>query len=230
MPVESALANMAAEIENDTLKKALLGVRGKVVEGHTLAYGMNDYPNIFPKLYIASVAVGEKTGQLDKVLLRLADYYEKQRAVRDKILQAMIYPTLLTLVAGAIVVFLLTYVIPQVTTVFTQTGQALPELTIILLAISQWLQNNGLYLLMIIVIGVVAFKYSLRSKNFRYRVHQFLLKIPIINATLIAVNAARFSRTFGILFAAGVPVLDAMTSANSIINSMLCKIPLRQPL
>lgn len=218
MPVEAALASMAMELDNNTLKRVILGVRGKVMEGHTLASGMADYPNVFPKLYVASVAVGEKTGQLERVLMRLADYYEKQRQVQEKIMQAMIYPALLTLVAGSIVIFLLTYVIPQVTAVFIQTGQTLPGVTILLLAISDALQKYGLYGLILFVVLLVAFRLSLRNLAFRYRFHVFLLKIPVIGSTLIAINAARFSRTFGILFAAGVPVLDAMTSANSIID------------
>lgn len=218
MPVEAALASMVAEIDNHTLKQVLLSVRGKVLEGHTLAYGMGFYPHVFPKLYVASVAVGEKTGQLERVLTRLAEYYEKQRLVQEKIFQALIYPTLLTIVAFGIVIFLMIYVIPQVTNVFTQTGQSLPGITRTLLAISQWLQNYGLYLLAVIIIGLIVFRYSLRNLSFRYRVHRFLLKMPVIGATLIAVNAARFSRTFGILYAAGVPVLDAMNSANSIVG------------
>jgi general secretion pathway protein F len=218
MPVEAALASMAMEMDNATFKRVILGVRGKVMEGHTLASGMADYPHVFPKLYVASVAVGEKTGQLEKVLTRLADYYEKQRQVQEKIMTAMIYPGLLTLVAGSIVVFLLTYVIPQVTAVFIQTGQALPEVTILLLAVSDGLQKYGLYLLILLVALIVIFRFSLRNENFRYRYHLFLLKIPVISGMIIAINAARFSRTFGILFAAGVPVLDAMNSANSIIG------------
>jgi len=218
MPVEAALASIASEVDNATLKRVLLGVRGKVMEGHTLASGMNDFPYVFPKLYTASVAVGEKTGQLDKVLTRLADYYEKQRAVQEKILAALIYPSLLTIVAGAIIVFLLTYVIPQVTSVFTQTGAQLPGVTIFLLFITDLLRSYGLYALLALILFVVLFRYSLKYTRFRYRVHLILLKIPVINSTIVSINAARFSRTFGILFAAGVPVLDAMTSANSIIG------------
>jgi len=218
MPVEAALASMSMEMDNHTFKRVILGVRGKVMEGHTLAAGMADYPYVFPKLYVASVAVGEKTGQLERVLLRLADYYEKQRQVQEKIMQAMIYPALLTLVAGSIVIFLMTYVIPQIAAVFIQTGQALPTVTIMLLAISDILQKYGLYALLVIIALAIAFRFALRNQSFRYRFHVFLLKIPVIGSTLIAVNAARFSRTFGILFAAGVPVLDAMTSANSIIG------------
>ena len=218
MPVEAALASIGTEVENPTLNRVLFGVRSKVLEGHTLAKGMRDYPQVFPKLYIASVAVGEKTGQLDRVLNRLADYYEKQRQVQEKVFTAMIYPALLTLVASAIVIFLLTYVIPQVANVFIQTGQALPGVTLFMLAVSSFLQNYGLYLLLIIIIAAIAFRYTMRSTPMRFRFHRFLLRLPVIGATLIAVNAARFSRTFGILFAAGVPALDAMTSANSIVT------------
>jgi general secretion pathway protein F len=218
LPVESAIANIAAELDNATLKQVLLSVRGRVLEGHTLAYGMREYPAVFPKLYVASVDVGEKTGQLDRVLTRLADYYEKQRAVQEKIFAAMVYPTLLTLVAGAVVVFLLAYVIPQVTNVFTQTGQTLPTVTIILLATSNWLQAYGLYVLLFFLFAFIGFRYALSYPHFRYRYHEFLLRLPVISKTITAIQAARFLRTFGILFAAGVPVIDAMTSANSIIN------------
>lgn len=220
MPVESALASIAAEIEKASVKQVILGVRDKVMEGHTLASGMSEFPNVFPKLYIATVTVGEKTGQLDKVLNRLADYYEKQRAIQEKIFAALIYPTLLTIVASAIIIFLLTYVIPQVISVFTQTGAELPEVTIILIFLTDMLRLYGLYALLFIFLCIILFRYSLRYTGFRYRVHLLLLKIPVINSTIIAINAARFSRTFGILFASGVPVLDAMNSANSIISLM----------
>lgn len=220
LPVESTLASMSSEIDNPTLKEVLLGVRAKVLEGHTLASGMGDYPLVFPKLYVTSVAVGEKTGQLDRVLERLADYYEKQRFIQDKIFQALIYPTLLIIIANAIIIFLVIYVIPQITTVFAQTKQALPSLTLLLLAISSSLRNYGLYLLLAIILGIITFRIALKSFAFRYKYHLFLLKIPVIKKYIIAVNAARFSRTFGILFAAGVPVLDAMTSANNIISNL----------
>lgn len=218
LPVEATLANIAAELDNATLKQVLLSVRGRVLEGHTLAYGMREFPAVFPKLYVASVEVGEKTGQLDRVLTRLADYYEKQRAVQEKIFAAMVYPTLLTLVAGAVVVFLLAYVIPQVTNVFTQTGQTLPTVTIVLLAISHWLQAYGLYALLIFLGALIAFRYALSYPHFRFRYHAFLLSLPVVSKTITAIQAARFLRTFGILFAAGVPVIDAMTSSNSIVT------------
>src|SRR5579883_1757515 len=218
MPVEAMLGHIATELDHPTFKRILLSVRTKVIEGHTFAASLSEHPHIFPKLYIASVAVGEKTGQLDKVLNRLADYYEKQRQVRDKVFQALIYPTLLTLVAGSVVVFLLTYVIPGVTDVFIQTGQSLPSVTMVLLSISRFLKNYGLYCLLAIIMGVFAFWYSLKNLRFRYKVHQTLLRTPVLKNTIIAVNTSRFLRTFGILFAAGIPVLDAMRSANSIIT------------
>ena len=218
IPVESALASIVAEIDNSALKQVLLSVRSKVLEGNTLADSMKEYPYVFPKLYTASIAVGEKTGQLDNVLYRLADYYENQRAVQDKIFQALIYPTLLTVVSGTIIIFLLVYVIPQVTTVFTQTGQTLPGITLFLLAITDFIRDFGMYVLLFILVSFVAFRYALRNVSFCYRVQSFLLKIPFLNQAIIAINSARFLRTFGILFAAGVPVLDAMSSASSIIN------------
>jgi len=218
LSVESALHNIATELDNHNFREVLLNVRSRVLEGHTLAYGMREYPQVFPKLYVASVNVGEKTGQLDHVLVRLADYYEKQRAVSEKIFSAMVYPAFLTLFAGAVIIFLLTHVIPQVTTVFIQSGQSLPTLTRVLLAVSDSLMAYGLYTLILIVGLIVTFKLAMRNIALKEKYHRFLLSIPVLNKTIIAVNAARFLRTFGILFAAGVPVIDAMTSANSIIG------------
>lgn len=218
LPVEGALLNMAEQMEKTPLKTVLLNVRARVLEGHSLAYGMDEYPHIFPKLYRATIAAGEKSGQLDNIINRLSIYLESQSTIKQKVQQALIYPILLTIVSISIVIFLLTYAMPRIVSVFQETGQALPDLTRMLLAFSSGLRSYGLYILFLIIIIVIGFRHMLKRRHFQYSVHEFLLRVPILNNTLKIVNAARFARTFGILFAAGVPVIEAMHAANSIIT------------
>lgn len=218
LPVEEALLNMAEQSEKSHVKNILLGVHGKILEGNSLASSLDCYPSSFSKLYRASVEAGEKSGQLTDVLARLADYLETQQNVQQKIVQALIYPALLTLISITIVAFLLVYVVPRIVTVFSSTGQSLPGVTIFLLSISSALKNYGIYGLIVIVVGFFVVRWLLRRKHIRYQYHSLLLIIPLIGSTIKTVNAARFSRTFGMLFAASVPVLEAMHAANSVLN------------
>jgi general secretion pathway protein F len=140
----------------------------------------------------------------------------------------LVYPALLTIVSTAIIVFLLTYAMPKITKTFTDSGQALPMLTALLLQFSSGLKKYGIYILGLVFLGVLGFKRSLKSDQFRFRVHLFLLKIPILKSAITIINAARFARTFGILFAAGVPVAQAMQTANSIITLLPMKAAIKE--
>ena len=218
LPVEEILQAVSEQTEKSHVKSILLGVRSKVLEGHSMATGMGDFPRAFPKIYRATVAAGESSGHLDEVLNRLADYIEKQNRMRQKIQQALIYPSLMTVVSICIVIFLLIFVVPKIVGVFTQTQEAIPPLTAALLAISHFIKVYGIYLLASLVIAAFIFRQLLKQEKFRSRFHLFLLKIPIFGNALKVINSARFSRTFGILFAASVPVLEAMKVASDLIN------------
>lgn len=223
LTISAALQNSAEQMENTFLKTVLFTIRTRIAEGHTLADGMNEFPEVFPDLYRATIAAGNKSGHLDEVINKLAEYLEQQDNIRQKIQQAMIYPALLMLVSTIIIIFLLTYAMPNITKNFIETGQALPTMTSILLKISSGIKSYGIYFLGLIIIAIILFKHFIKSEKARYRLHLFFLKIPILKNALTITNAARFLRTFGILFASGVPVEQAMQTANSIITLLPMK-------
>lgn len=220
IPLDEVLSGVANQTNKPHIKSVLLGVRSKVMEGHTLAAGMNDFPGAFPKLYRTTVASGEKSGKLDQVLLKLAEYTEKQHHIRRKIRQALIYPTMMTMVSISVVIFLLIYVVPKIVDVFSQTNQTLPLATTILIGMSQGIKKYGLYLLGLIVIGSYVFKRCLKNPKFREKYDRLLLKLPILGNSIKTINSARFARTFGILNAASVPVLEAMKAAAQLITPL----------
>jgi general secretion pathway protein F len=217
LPLEEALKGVAEQTEKSHVKSILLGVRSRVLEGHTLANSLNQFSRAFPELYRATVAAGEHSGKLDLVLNRLAEYTEKQHQMRQKIRQALVYPSMMLVVSISIVTFLLIYVVPKMVGVFTETGQQLPIATVILLAISNSIKSYGGYFLAAFVALFFIVQRGLKKRSFRIRWQLFWLRVPVLGKTMRVINAARFSRTFGILFAAGVPVLEAMTAAAHLI-------------
>lgn len=218
LPIEEALLNLAEQSEKNYIKGILLGVHAKIVEGHSIATALGEYPRTFSGLYRASVAAGEKSGQLGNVLQRLADYLERQQAVQAKIQNALVYPAVLTFVSISVVTFLLAYVVPKIVNVFVNTNQALPTVTLVLLALSSFINSYGWIIGMSIIAFIIIMKRLLRQEAFKSSFQSFLLKIPVIGNTLREINTARFARTFGILFAASVPVLEAMQAANSVVK------------
>ncbi|QIT56751.1 type II secretion system inner membrane protein GspF [Aquisalimonas sp. 2447] len=220
LPLEEALRAAAAQAERPRLRSMITAVRARVMEGHTLADGLAQFPRAFPELYRATVGAGEHTGNLDLVLERLAEYTESRQQMQQKIQNALVYPVVLTVIAIAVVVLLLTYVVPQVTEVFADIGQGLPPLTVGLIAVSDFLRDHGIWLLLLIALGVIAFGYGMRRETFRYRVHALALRLPLISRVTRGVNAARFARTFSILAGSGVPVLEAMRIAAQVMSNL----------
>jgi general secretion pathway protein F len=225
LPVEEALQAVAEQSDKPEMKALILAVRSKVLEGHALAQALADFPEAFPPLFSSTVAAGEKTGQLDKVLLRLADYTEQQHAMKQKLKTALIYPSMIILVAFGIVGFLLEYVVPKMIKVYSSLKQDLPGLTKVLIAISNFIQSWGLYLILALVIGgFVWWRIYKKTPTLQFKVHLWLLKLPLIGNARKTADTARFSRTLAILSAAGVPVLDAMQIASKLVTTL----PIRQ--
>lgn len=218
LPIEEALLNLSEQSEKNYMKSILLGVHAKIVEGHSLATALGEYPRTFSGLYRSSVAAGERSGQLGNVLQRLADYLERQQAVQAKIQNALVYPAILTLVSISVVTFLLAYVVPKIVNVFITTNQALPTVTLVLLAISSFVNSYGWIIGLVFLLFIIMMKRLLRQDAFKSSFQTFLLKIPVLGHTMREINTARFARTFGILFAASVPVLEAMQAANSVVK------------
>ncbi|RJQ49577.1 MAG: type II secretion system protein GspF [Gammaproteobacteria bacterium] len=220
LPVEEALRVAAQQNEKPRLRNMLMGVRGRILEGHTLAHALGDFPHVFPALYRSTVAAGEQSGHLESVLERLADYAEAHQQLRQKLGLALIYPAIMTVVALAIVIGLLTYVVPQVVEVFENIGQKLPLLTRGLIAVSDFLRAYGLLLALGLIAAGVTFRFSLRQPAARYRFHQFVLRLPLIGRLTRGVNAARFARTFSILTASSVPVLEGLRISAEVIGNL----------
>ncbi len=220
LPLEEALLAVSQQNETPRTKSILLGVRGKVMEGHTLADGLGEFPQAFPDLYRATVAAGEQSGHLDVVLERLADYTEARQELRQRISNAMIYPIALVTFAIAIIAFMLATVVPKIVGVFQNTAAELPALTRGLIAISDFLRDYWLPLT--IVIGAIIFGlYRLLQKEGpRRRYHQLLLKLPLTAKLSRGINTARFTRTFSILAGSGVPVLEGMKISAEVVENL----------
>jgi general secretion pathway protein F len=221
LPLEEVLTAVAEQTEKSKTKGLILSVRSKVLEGHAFASALRDYPEAFSELYCSTVAAGEKSGHLDIVLQRLADYTEQQFHMQQKIQQALIYPSVMVCVALGILVFLLEYVVPKMISVYSNIGQTLPTMTLVLISISTHLKSLGLYIFIAIAVSIYFFRRALKNNiKFRTQVHQWVLRIPIIGNAIKVANTARFSRTFAILSSAGVPVLEAMSVSSKLITNL----------
>lgn len=221
LPIEEVLTAVAEQTEKPRTKGLILSVRSKVLEGHALASAMRDYPYAFSPLYCATVAAGEKSGHLDIVLQRLADYTEQQFQMQQKIKNALIYPTIMVIVSIGIVGFLLEYVVPKMVAVYSNIHQALPIMTQVLIAISNGMRNFGIYILIALIIGIFIFRHTMKKNiKFRARIHELYLHLPIIGNAIKTINTARFSRTFAILSSAGVSVLEAMSISSALITNI----------
>ncbi len=219
IPVEQALSAAAQQSGKPRIRSMLIAIRAKVMEGYSLADSLAEFPRAFPRLYRSTVAAGEHAGHLDLVLNRLADYTESRQESRQKIQLAAIYPIILTVVSLGIVVFLLTYVVPDIIEVFVRQGQELPALTAAMLSASEFLGNYGVYLLILLLLMVMAFRVGLRRPGFRMRFHRWLLHLPMVSGMVRGVNTARYASTLSILTTSGVPLVDAMRIAGEVLSN-----------
>lgn len=220
LPLEESLLAVSEQTEKPRIQSIVLGVRAKVLEGHTLAAGLSDFPSVFPEIYRATVSAGEQSGHLDAILERLADYTESREQMRQKLMGAMLYPAVLTVMCFTIISILLTYVVPKVVEVFEANRAKLPLATQVLVAVSGFLRNYGLWLL--IAIAVLAFLAwrALKTRATRFRYHRALLKLPVFGRIVRGSNTARFTRTLSILTASAVPVLDALRIASEVVTNL----------
>lgn len=221
LPIGEVLTAVAEQTEKHRTKSLILSVRNKVLEGYALASALRDYPHAFSELYCSTVAAGEKSGHLDIVLQRLADYTEQQFQMKQKIQQALIYPSIMVLIAIGIVGFLLAFVVPKMVSVYSNIGQTLPSITQFLISLSANLKHYGIYAFILLILGIYCFKRTMRTKiAFRTHIHRLLIKLPIVGNAIKVANTARFSRTFAILSSAGISVLEAMTISCKLITHL----------
>ncbi len=220
LPVEAALAVIARQTEHAGLTQVLTAIRHKVVEGHTLADALADFPRIFDPMFRTLVTAGERTGQLGSVLEKMADYYEIRQQIKSKLSQAMIYPAMLTIVAILVIIILLVAVVPQIIEQFVHMKHTLPITTRILIGISGFLERTWWLLAIGIFAAIAAAKLVLRRKNNLIRFHTALLSVAVFGPLIRAINSARYARTLSILQSSGVPLLDAMKISTEGITNL----------
>lgn len=219
MPLEECLRAVAEQSEKVRLKNMMLAVRSRVVEGYTLADSMAEFPHIFDQLFRAMVSAGEKSGHLDTVLNRLADYTENRQKMRSKLQQALIYPTMLTLVAVSVVAFLLATVVPKIVDQFVHMGQELPQITQVLLAASNFVQHWGLAVVLAIMLLIVGIRMALRRPDLRLRWDRRMMGVPVIGKVARGLNTSRFARTLSICTSSAIPLLDGMKVASQVMTN-----------
>jgi len=226
LPIDEALGALSEQAENERQRGLTVSLRARVMEGASLAQALAEFPESFPEIFRATVAAGEQSGRLEIVLEKLADYAEARDALKQKILAALAYPLLLTLVAVAVVAGLLTWVVPQIVGVFQNLHQALPLATRALIALSAFLRGWGWLLLLVLVAAAVAARVALRADAMRYRWHELLLRMPLVGRLTRAANTARATRTLALLADSAVPLLDALGIAAQVVPNL----PMREAL
>jgi general secretion pathway protein F len=220
LPLADALQATARQARKARIKSLLLQVRGRVVEGHTLAYALGEIPRSFNHMFRATVRAGERAGYLAPVLMRLADYSESSQHTQQKLRMAMIYPLVLVAVAGAVIIALMAFVMPKLVGIFQRSDRVLPDLTRALIATSDYLVNYGLYTLLAIIAMALAVHVFLRRPGQRLRWHRLLLQLPLLSRWQLSLDSTRFSATLSILAASGVPLLEALRIAAQVPNNL----------
>ncbi|MBO9662070.1 type II secretion system inner membrane protein GspF [Dokdonella sp.] len=226
LPIDEALAALSEQAESERQRGLTMSLRARVMEGASLAQALGDFPESFPEIFRATVAAGEQSGRLESVLDKLADYAEARDALKQKMLAALAYPLLLTLVAVAVVAGLLTWVVPQIVGVFQNLHQTLPLATRALIALSAFLRGWGWLILLAAIAALVAARFALRSEAVRHRWHELLLRLPLVGRLIRAANTARATRTLALLAGSAVPLLDALGIAAQVVPNL----PMREAL
>ncbi|NNN70384.1 type II secretion system inner membrane protein GspF [Vibrio sp. 3-2(1)] len=223
MPLEECLKAVSEQSEKPRIRTMLAAVRSKVTEGYTLSDSLGDYPHIFDDLFRSMVEAGEKSGHLDSVLERLADYAENRQKMRSKLQQAMIYPVVLVVFAVCIVAFLLAAVVPKIVGQFVQMGQELPKSTQFLLSSSDFIQHWGVQLLVLLVILIYLVRWLLSKPNLRLKWDKKIIGMPLIGKITRGLNTARFARTLSICTSSAIPILDGMRVAVDVMSNKYVK-------
>ena len=223
LSIEHALNALIDQLENAEQKTIMMGVKAEVLGGRSLANSLRMFPKVFPAVYCSLIHAGEQSGSLAKVMTKLADHSDKTRELTSKIMMALLYPIIVSIVAVLMIVALLVFVVPQVVKVFESSKQELPILTKIMIASSDGLRSYGWILVLAIIITVFTFMRLLRNHEFKLKFHRQLLQIPVAGKLLINVDVARFTHILALLLASGVPMISALEAGRDTINNYMMK-------
>lgn len=228
LPVEQALSAVVRQAGRPRIERIVLAVRARVVEGHSLAAALAEFPRAFPEMYRATVAAGEQSGHLEDVLEQLAEYLENRHDTGRSVAQSLIYPAFILIFSFAIIILLMTYVVPRMVEVFTRHDAELPWLTQALIGISDFVRNWLWLVALLVTAGVVAFVRALRDPAFRFRVHQRLTEVPALGNMLRVADSARLASTLGILARSGVPLVDALVISSQVVGNLAIREAVRK--
>ena len=223
IPLVESIGTVSKQVEKEKLRLALREVREKVNEGKNLADALGDYPNMFGDLYVNMVRAGEQAGALEHVLERLADYTEASVELRGKVVSSMTYPVIMMLVAMAVIIFMMAFVVPKITKIFTDMGQDLPAITKFVMWTSDMVQSYWLIGIVLGIAGLWGFRRYYKTDNGRARVDALALKVPVFGRMLRMVAIARFSSTLATLMEAGVPLLRSMGIVRRIMGNVVLR-------
>ncbi|OEZ56787.1 type II secretion system inner membrane protein GspF [Duganella sp. HH105] len=220
LPLEQAFTALLEQAERPYMRDLIASIRSEVIGGAALSDVLGRHPRDFAEIYRALVASGEQIGQLSRVLSRLADYIERRNALIQKVRLAFTYPAIVTVVAFSIVIFLLTYVVPQIVSVFANTKQKLPILTIIMLAVSDFVRNYGIVVAILLVGAWFMWRRALQNPVLKRRWHTWLLTAPLYGKFERSLNTARFASTLAITTGSGVPILRALETSRDTLSNV----------
>lgn len=221
-PLEEALRTLTLQAEQPRQRDILRGVHASVLEGRRLSEAMTAQGQAFPPLFRAMVSAGERSGALPAVLERLADHLERQQQVRGKVLAALVYPAVLTVVALGVVTGLMVFVVPRIVEQFESMNQVLPLLTRMVIAASDLLRHWGWLILILIVLGGLGLAGALRNEAARLKLDGLILKTPVIGRLIRDLNGASMARTLSIMLAGGLPMLEGLSiTARTVGNRVL---------
>ena len=219
LPLERGLTALSDEAEDPRQRNLVASLRAEVNAGSSFAKALGQHPREFSSIYVAVIGAGEQSGDLGLVLERLADDLAEQQSLKSKLLGAALYPAIVTVVAIAIVMFLVAYVVPQVANVFAGTKQALPWLTVVMLGLSAFVRSYGVAALAVLVLAWILLHQALKNETLRERYDAAFLTLPLVGKLARGYNAARFASTLAMLASAGVPILRALQASAETLNN-----------
>lgn len=223
IPIDEALFAINEQNKKQHISDIILTIRSKILEGFTLSSSLADFPQSFPLIYSSTVSAGEQSGHLSLILEKLADFIESKQKLNQQIKNALIYPSALIVTALMVIAFMLAYVVPKVVYIFENFDQQLPLLTRIMIATSDFLINNWLFIIAASLSLFLIVRQGLKNEKNKIVAHNSILKLPIFGRLVRNMNSARFMQTLSILTSSGVPILDALKISSNVITNLPMK-------
>ena len=228
IPLDETLQACAENTDSRKIKILFLNIKTKVLEGSSLAQSMEDHSNVFPDIFISTISAGEKSGGLGKVLNRLADHIEASAEFKKNIGSALVYPCILIVISLLIIIGLMTYIVPDILSVFTEAGQSLPPLTLALMSFSNFISDYGILVLCGLTVFNITIIQIFKLPKINILKDKILINTPLIKKNIQTYNAVRYTSTLHILFSSGVPLTDSMTTATAVVPNKYIRQQLTQ--